>query len=127
MVAGPTGAERGANVLAPGSDLSTIAAIFHTHAVPSLFTPGGWYRCGNRSAPLVEDWRQSLDAAAASIRPFIANGSIVGIFYGDEISCTCDVPFWAVDAATSYMRGVLGEADGLIHFTNECMNTLGCE
>jgi len=32
------------------------------------------------------------------------------------------VPFWAVDTATSYFRGVLGEQDGLIHYTNECMS-----
>ena len=41
---------------------------------------------------------------------------------GDELSCTCGVPFWAVDTATSYFRGVLGEQDGLIHYTNECMS-----
>ena len=71
---------------------------------PSLFTPSGWYRCGNLTSPLVDDWEELLEAAAEAVRPFIANGTVVGIFYGDEISCTCNVPFWAVDAATAYFR-----------------------
>ena len=51
-----------------------------------------------------EEEESEEEAAAEAVRPFIANGTVVGIFYGDEISCTCNVPFWAVDAATAYFR-----------------------
>ena len=100
----PSSLSRGPQVLAPGSNLTTIARLFDEHHVPSLFTPSGWYRCGNLTSPLTDDWEELLEAAAEAVRPFIANGTVVGIFYGDEISCTCNVPFWAVDAATAYFR-----------------------
>ena len=125
LIPGATGRERGVNVLT-GSDLAAIGVIFDTHGVPSLYTPRGWHNCGNRSEPLSVNWKEIMFNASVHLRPYVANGSVVGIFYGDEISCTCGVPFEAIDAATSYLRGLLGETHHLIHVTNECMNTMGC-
>ena len=52
------------------------------------YTPPGWYQCGNLTHPLRPDWKEALAAAAQEVRPFVLNGTVVGIFYGDEISCT---------------------------------------
>ena len=129
FVPGALGNETGTNLVNAGHDLQLIARIFAEHGTPSLFQPSGWYRCGNRTSPLADDWMAQLEAAAAAVAPFVRNRTVAGIFYGDEISCTCGVPFWAVDAVTSFFRGLLEGTrgcSGLIYATNECMNTMGC-
>ena len=130
FVPGAEGNETGTNLVNAGGDLGRIARIFAASGTPSLFSPPGWYQCGNRSSPLTDDWMERLEASAAAVAPFVANRTVVGIFYGDEISCTCDIPFWAVDAATSFFRGLMESKHAsfgrLIYATNECMNTMGC-
>eukprot|EP01052_Picozoa_sp_SAG31_P000255 SAG31_NODE_8_length_42345_cov_10.980992_7_plen_373_part_00 len=126
---GTLGNETGSNLANAGHDLQRAARIYAEHGVPSLFSPSGWYRCGNRTSPLADGWMAQLEADAAAVAPFVQNKTVAGIFYGDEISCTCNIPFWAVDSATSFFRGLLESkhaCTGLIYATNECMNTMGC-
>ena len=73
---GAQGNETGVNLLIPGNDLGKIDRIFRTHGVPSLYTPSGWYRCDNATAPLLEDWKLQLAQQAALIRPFARNKTI---------------------------------------------------
>jgi hypothetical protein len=109
------------------ASLASISAAWETHGVSSFFTPDKWFQCKNESAPLLPGWQQSLAKQAAMLHSsgLLAKGAIKGVFYGDELG-VCGVPFWAVDAGISYFRGVLGEADGLVHHINACEMTLGC-
>lgn len=137
-IPGPQGTEAGINLVigfANGPDsfgtgiasLPHIRDIWEQRAVPSFYTPDSWYTCdkGHAACRLVPGWQEVLQSQAAALRPLIKSGAVRGVFYGDELGCG-GVPFWAVDAVTSYFRAALGERDGLVHHTNACEMTLGC-
>jgi hypothetical protein len=109
LLPGATGAEAGANLLAPGNgDLAQIARIYDQHRVPSLYTPPAWYRCNNATAPLLENYREILTNASRLIAPFVANRSVVGIFYGKETRLFA--PFYA--KKSSFYHDRLGTDTG---------------
>jgi hypothetical protein len=97
----------------------------------------------------VDGWQDAFLEQAEQLVPFVANGTVVGIFFGDEvhavaasaqsscdvpvhlqISCSCNVPFEVFDEATSFFRGALSDALGLhlrnkvFYATNECFRCI---
>jgi hypothetical protein len=66
-----------------GYVLQQIARIFAKHGTPSLLSPPGWYRCGNRTSPLADDWMAQLEAAVAAVAPFVRKRTVARIFYSD--------------------------------------------
>lgn len=144
---------RGSSNMGPPmmTDLPTIANLYNEISLPMLYMPGGpmrenrsppsrgtWYHCGcqsNTSEPgvcFVPGWQDAFLEQAAALVPFILNGTIFGIFFGDEISCSCAVPFAVFEEATSFFRGALSANLGLGHehdvfyATNECFSTFAC-
>lgn len=71
---------------------------------------------------LGKDWRASLDELMAELKPLFANGTLVGIFLGDEINCA-GVPYADLDALASGVKASAA-AHGIepapIVYTNEC-------
>ena len=59
-------------------------------------------------------------------------GTVVGIFFGDELSCSGNIPFAVIDEATSFFRGALSAALGpvlaasVFYVMNECFSTFAC-
>ena len=127
------GFDNGVGSFGTGVDsLESIGAAWAAYRVPSFFTPDEWFECAHAAnstsrAQLLPNWRQSLQNQATALQSsgLIAKGAVKGIFYGDELG-VCGLPFWAVDAGISYFRGLLGEADALVHHVNACELTFGC-
>jgi hypothetical protein len=82
-----------------------------------------------------QDWKAAFTQQAVDLVPFIANGTVFGIHFGDELSCSGNAPFAVIEAGTSYFRGALSaalSAAGVptskwpFYAINECQTTMGC-
>jgi hypothetical protein len=58
--------------------------------------------CGFDSSGLLHGWEASLTAALDAAGPVFANDSIIGVFLGDELSSSVNIPWWNVSAVASY-------------------------
>ena len=145
----------GTNLGPPLIFTTTDAVNLHdTFGLPMMYTPGGpmrmdrtppsrgsWYLCGCRMNTslgpeqcLKPNWRQAFQEQAASLVPLIQNKTVVGIFFGDEVSCSCNVPFVAFDLAAAFFRNTLtaalnaaaGGGRSVFYTTNECFSALAC-
>ena len=118
--------------------LSDIAAAHRTYAMPSMFgdlvhsclvspTPG----CNdtaaahqkvhfsgtiNRGNTLDPNWRGNIALLANRLRPWIANGTVLGVFIGDELTCCANnMSFANLSAVIDTLRQELGPGVGLIY------------
>ena len=80
--------------------------------------PQLWTGSPRRLAP---SWKTILDEYKATIAPFIANHTIVGIFMGDELVCG-GMAVSNFTAVSSALRTEFGPS--LLLYTNECTGGL---
>ena len=80
--------------------------------------PQLWTGSPRRLAP---SWKTILDEYKATIAPFIANHTIVGIFMGDELVCG-GMAVSNFTAVSSALRAEFGPS--LLLYTNECTGGL---
>ena len=72
----------------------------------------------NRGNILDPSWRQNVALLAKRLRPWIANGTVLGVFIGDELTC-CEnkMSFANLTAIIDALREDLGPSVGLIYST----------
>ena len=65
---------------------------------------------------LVPEWQAVLQSLVKELKPYFANGTIVGVFFGDELCCS-GIPFSNLSAVVKETRALLdaaGETDALL-------------
>lgn len=150
----------GANLGPPLTfDPAEAVRLSKQFGVPMMYTPGGpmrmdrhppsrgqWYHFGCRinaslgpEQCLADNWREAFEEQAQGLVPLIRNRTVVGIFFGDEVSCSGNVPFVAFDKAATYFRRALtaalararvgedaADVGGVFYTTNECFSAFAC-
>jgi hypothetical protein len=94
--------------------LQQIADSYDKYKIPSLYgdlpdihgNGQGVFDIAHQG--LDPKWEANLAAIATALEPFLANGSCVGVFVGDEIVASHGVPFDNYSAVVSRLRGLVG-------------------
>ena len=70
-------------------------------------------------------WRQNVRQLAAALKPAIVNGTVLGVFLGDELTCCSNhLSFANLSALADAVRHDLGPGLGLV-YTNDGPGTIG--
>eukprot|EP01046_Picozoa_sp_COSAG06_P037670 COSAG06_NODE_4276_length_4411_cov_1.926716_2_plen_221_part_00 len=67
---------------------------------------------------LTPTWNVTVGKLLDEAMPFIRNGTIVGLFLGDE-PCCMGVPAWALDTVASFCKSKIGGTQAFV-YVNEC-------
>ena len=94
--------------------LQQIAEGYDKYKIPSLYgnlpdlhgNGQGVFDIAHKG--LDPKWQENLVAITAALKPFLANGSCVGIFVGDEIVASHGVPFANYTTVVSRLRELVG-------------------
>lgn len=83
--------------------------------------PPAIFAC-NDGVCLPNDWGLQLDAFEETVAPFVENGTVVGIFLGDEKICG-GVPLRNYTAVLAHLRAAFGQCDcSLTVSVDECFS-----
>ena len=72
-------------------------------------------------------WEAAVVNITTSIKPLIASGAIVGLWFGDELSAAGALPFDAYDKLITKFRSILGDrgaAGKLIYYANTAFSSV---
>ena len=127
------------NMMAASSNLSKAVANRAERGLPTFWGDScfpGATNCSGRGGPvqgpkgclknggcwsLAPEWEAAVDATAAALAPLVANGTVVGIFVGDEMVCN-GLPFENFTALVRHLRAKVGPTLKL--WANECCGTV---
>ena len=131
--------EGAVNMMAASKSYGGAVANMHERGLPTFWGDScfpGATNCSGRGGPvqgptgclvnggcweLAEDWQAAVDAEALKLEPLIANGTVVGIFVGDEMVCN-GLPFANFTALVTRIRAAVGPDTKL--WANECCGTV---
>jgi hypothetical protein len=95
---------------------TTIQQYWNTSAIPGMLHVRPTFFCGGREVVLCPDWQQRWATQLASnVRPMLAEGSLFGIFFGDEI-IGAGVPFSNLSAVVDRVRSDLPRGQAILHY-----------
>lgn len=100
-----------------GASLEDMVHVFATDGIPGFpeLPYVGVFDRPNHS--LFANWESAVDEFCNQLTPLIANGTVVGVFLGDEIVCS-GVPLENLTSVADRLRKNLGPNVAL--YTNEC-------
>ena len=90
------------NFLFTGADPAVLRSYHNATGISSLLAVRTAFFCGNKLCPdYKQKWATLLES---TVKPMLADGSIFGVFFGDEICWSCTT--WAdVNTAGEYLQG----------------------
>jgi hypothetical protein len=127
------------NVLAADADYSVAVDMMQLTGLPMFWGDScfpGATNCTGIGGPVMgpkgclanggcwemaDNWEAAVDAEAAQLKPLIENGTVVGIFVGDEMVCN-GLPFHDFQKLVTKIRAAVGPSVKL--WSNECCGTI---
>lgn len=103
--------------------VSPTAGCNDTAAAHQKVLVSGTINRGNVLDPM---WRRNVALLASRLRPWIANGTVLGVFIGDELTCCANkMSFANLSAVINALRADLGPGVGLIYSALALKNPFG--
>ena len=103
------------NFLFTSTNATTIRQYWEHAAIPGMLHVRPTFFCGDREAVLCPDWQQRWAAQLVStVQPMLAEGSLFGIFIGDEI-VGAGVPFANLSAVVDKIRSDLPRGKAILY------------